>query len=622
MSFVQELRRRNVFRVGIAYLVVTWLLLQVVDVVAPMLNLPDWVGRLILLLLLVGFPIALIFAWAFDLTPEGIRRDTGAGDEPVSGKPRIFDAIVFVALIIGLGYFTWTRIAGDDAATLDGERQQASPTSATTAAGTSIAVLPFVNLSADADQEYFSDGISEELLNVLANIPGLRVASRTSAFAFKGENRNIREIASILEVNHILEGSVRKAGNRVRITAQLIDTTNDTHLWSENYDRELTDIFAIQDEISNAIVESLREALGVDAPVTVTATTTDMGAYDLYLQALAASAVLSLETRIRQLELLEQSVRADPDFAPGWGFLASMLATIPTWDHSLDMAAYMERARAAAERALALDPDNQNALIALARAAYELHDWVTWRSLVNDRLESDVNIVARDANLSGTLAEQWLGLGYLTRAIAIADPALAVTPDDSFLNLIRGLATVSLGRHDEALSFLKNAILFGYSGSAQGLLLGYYGGDHQEAIWIAATSTRLADHDPALLPLLPHLRRLAFSAPGDRQLEIERFWRVANEFGFSREDLLARGPQWGRRLDNDLLMVLGEYQPIVDNYWGNSPMFWMWTHGLRPVRRSEVFKSRVRESGMLDFWKENGWPDLCRPAGNGDFECD
>ncbi|MGI9263788.1 MAG: tetratricopeptide repeat protein, partial [Gammaproteobacteria bacterium] len=206
MLFIQELRRRNVFRVGIAYLVVTWLLLQVVDVIAPMLNLPDWVGRLVLLLLLVGFPIALIFAWAFDLTPQGIQRDSGVAGAAVTGKPRVFDAVIFAVLVLGLGYLAWARLASND------ESMEVAVTNASaTAAGTSIAVLPFVNMSADEDQEYFSDGISEELLNVLAEIPGLRVASRTSAFAFKKENRNIREIASILGVNHILEGSVRKS---------------------------------------------------------------------------------------------------------------------------------------------------------------------------------------------------------------------------------------------------------------------------------------------------------------------------------------------------------------------------------------------------------------------------
>ena len=627
MSLIQELRRRNVFRVGIAYLVATWILLQVVDVVAPMLNLPDWAGRLILLLLLVGFPIALIFAWAFDLTPQGIRRDPGAGDEVVTGKPRVFDAIVFVALIVGLAYFGWTRLTDDadpdsTAIATDSETRSAdhasdhiSPT------GTSIAVLPFVNMSPDKDQEYFSDGISEELLNVLAGIPGLRVASRTSAFAFKEQNRNIREIAAILDVSHILEGSVRKAGNRVRITAQLIDTANDTHLWSDTYDRELDDIFAIQDEISNAIVESLRDALGVQAPVAVAATTMNMDAYDLLLQARGLGAVLSVENRYRQLALLEQAVEVDPDFAHGWAELAWLLAVIPTWDHSLDMAVFMARAREAADRALAIDQDNNGAFLALSTAAFQTHDWMAWKGHV-DKLVHDASVLARDANMSGILSESWLGLGYISKALEIADNALAVTPDDSFLNLIRGIALLDLGRREDALSNVENAILFGYSGSAQGLLWGNYGGENPRALWIAAASTSIRDHDPALYPLLPHIVRLRFSAPENREMEIQRFWTVARELGFDRKSLLGKGSLWGPRIGTGALQILGEYEPIVDDYWGNAPMYWMWGKGLSQFRRSEPFRLRVRESGMLTFWRENGWPDLCRPVGEDDFKCD
>jgi TolB-like protein len=329
VSLISELRRRNVFRVGIAYLVVAWLLLQVVDVVAPMLELPDWALKFVLLLLVIGFPVALLLAWAFELTPEGIRREGEA--PPGAGRGRGFDVIVFVGLIVALGWFGWSRMADDGVGSTDvltaapaggDESAQSGPVDDQ---GTSIAVLPFVNMSPDPDQEYFSDGISEELLNVLSRVPGLRVASRTSAFAFKGENRNLMEIGEILEVDHILEGSVRKSGSRVRITAQLIDTANDRHLWSDTYDRELTDIFAIQDEISSAIVSSLSDTLGVGAAETVSvATVTDnMDAYDLYLQSQALDAVLSVENRWRQLELLERAVAVDPQFSRGWSALAA-----------------------------------------------------------------------------------------------------------------------------------------------------------------------------------------------------------------------------------------------------------------------------------------------------------
>jgi TolB-like protein len=262
MSLFGELKRRNVFRVAIAYSVVAWLVAQVAELAMESFGSPDWVMKTLLLLLAIGLPIAIVFAWAFEMTPEGVKRekDVDRTTSITHQTGRKINTIIISVLVIALGFSVVThRWAGGD-----GTESPAvdAPTQTTASSDQSIAVLPFVNMSNDADNEYFSDGISEELLNVLVRVEGLRVASRTSSFAFKGKDTSIPNIAESLGVEHVLEGSVRKAGNTVRVTAQLIDARTDTHLWSETYDRKLEDIFAIQDEISGHIVEALKIALG------------------------------------------------------------------------------------------------------------------------------------------------------------------------------------------------------------------------------------------------------------------------------------------------------------------------------------------------------------------------
>jgi TolB-like protein len=253
MSLIDELRRRNVFRVAIAYVLLGWAVLQGADFLLDLAGAPEWVMRVFAIAGLVGFPFALFFAWAFELTPEGVKRekdlDRSQSIAPQTGKRLNRVIIGLLLLVIVLMAVERVFVVGEtdtDSAPL------------ATAAAPSIAVLPFVNMSADPDNEYFSEGVAEEILNVLARIPELKVTARTSAFSYKGSEATVAQIARELGVNHVLEGSVRKAGSQVRVTAQLIEAGNDFHLWSETYDRELDDIFAIQDEIAQSIAEALR----------------------------------------------------------------------------------------------------------------------------------------------------------------------------------------------------------------------------------------------------------------------------------------------------------------------------------------------------------------------------
>jgi len=330
----EELKRRNVFKVGTAYVVLAWLLAQITDVFLEPFGAPDWVIKTILLVLMAGFPLALFFAWAFEMTPEGIKKekdvDRSQSITHETGQ-KLNLAIIFI-LTLALGYFAFDKfmLAPERDAELVRTTEEAQLVQAETAATVkSIAVLPFVNMSDDAGNEYFSDGISEEILNSLARVKELKVAGRTSSFAFKGQSQDLRQIGDALGVEHILEGSVRKAGTTVRITAQLIQVEDGFHLWSDTYDRELNDVFAIQDEIATAILEQLKAHLLDGEQVVVASTRTDSEAYDIYLLARQRMYERTGPTLRSAADLLDRAIALDPAYAPAYaqrGIIAMLLS--------------------------------------------------------------------------------------------------------------------------------------------------------------------------------------------------------------------------------------------------------------------------------------------------------
>ena len=391
MSLFAEARRRNLFRVGAAYAIVVWLLVEVASVVLPTFKAPEWVMQVFTFLLILGFPIALIFAWAFELTPEGIKRekDVEAAESITSKTGRKLDFAIIGLLAVAVVYFAVDKFV-----------LQTDPIPATGSNGQvkTIAVLPFANMSGDPEQEFFSDGISEELLNVLAKVKGLRVTSRTSAFAFKGTNTSIPEIAKQLDVKHVLEGSVRMAGDRVRITTQLIEVETDSHLWSESYDRELSDIFAVQDEIAAKVGEALKVALlGADSNPIDPRREISVETYSDYLLARQKRVDFSFPNLTEAERLLKGVIEREPSYAPAYVALAQIymdmqsIGRIPMSEASARMMPLLEqaislddsladawqflsyarlirngdrkRAHEARERALELDPQNPAVLM-------------------------------------------------------------------------------------------------------------------------------------------------------------------------------------------------------------------------------------------------------------------
>ena len=371
MSLFEELKRRNVFRVGIAYVVTSWLVMQVLEIVLESFGSPAWVMKTVLVILAAGLPFALIFAWAFELTPEGLKKekDVDRTQSITNQTGRKLDYAIIAILAVALAYFIWeSRYAStkgsesmvpasaEETPTGVGEQLTLTPPEK------SIAVLPFVNMSSDPEQEYFSDGISEEILNALAQIKDLKVAGRTSSFAFKGQNQDLRQIGETLGVENILEGSVRKSGTKVRITAQLIQVKDGFHLWSDTFDRELDDVFAIQDEIASNILEQLKAHLLEEEQGALVATRANSEAYDLYLLAKQRIYERSRPTLEAAAELLDKAIAIDPDYAPAYaqrGITALLLSddsygTIPDEQSKAQAKLYIDQA-------LRLDPGDAEA---------------------------------------------------------------------------------------------------------------------------------------------------------------------------------------------------------------------------------------------------------------------
>ena len=373
-SLFQELKRRNVVRVALLYAGVAWLLIQIVDIVMPHLGIPEWGVTLVIILLAIGFPIALIFAWAFELTPEGLKRTREVNPDtsiaPVTGQKinYLIIALLGLALVFVLLDSYVLQDAAEDGSAHEAGAKSASPlaTPAEQSALTSIAVLPFVNMSADPEQEYFADGVSEELLNLLSKIKGFKVAGRTSSFAFKGKNDDLRVIAEKLGVATILEGSVRKDGEHIRVTAQLVKADDGYHLWSETYDRKLESIFAIQDEIAGKVVSALKITLlddgdagsGRPTPVALARhkPTDNMEAYTSYLRGQHLIKSRTGDDMFKALREFRHAVDLDPEFAEAHVGVANGYTLLANYDYR-NINEVGPLADASIERALTLNPN-------------------------------------------------------------------------------------------------------------------------------------------------------------------------------------------------------------------------------------------------------------------------
>jgi len=468
LSLFNELKRRNVLRIGAAYVVVSWLLIQVAETIFPLFGFDDTPARIVVLVLAIGLVPAMIFAWAFELTPEGLKKESEV-DRSQSITPRTgkkLDHMIMVVLALALGYFAIDKFVLSpqrEAASLqkqseqlalvaeEAHREGRSEALIESYGDNSIAVLAFQDMSQDQDQEYLSDGIAEELLNLLARIPELRVISRSSSFSYKGKDINLTEVARDLNVAHILEGSVRKAGNKVRITAQLIDARSDTHLWSDTYDRTLDDIFAIQDEISATVVDRLKVTLLGAMP---TVAEINPEAYALYLHARHLGRQHTPEAWEQSNALIDQALSLDPGFAAPLS-IKSANYTNMTAIGLIPRDEGVELARQAAENALAIDPGNSQAYAKLGWVA------MVWDGDFSAAARYYERALALDPSNISNLANAASMMTYLRRydtAIAMREYVTPRNPLSAVGHFNFAAAYLAAGRLDEALLELQSTL--------------------------------------------------------------------------------------------------------------------------------------------------------------------
>jgi adenylate cyclase len=449
-NFFAELKRRNVYKVAIAYIVGGWALSEGISQVFPVFNVPNSVIQVIVILIFAGLPVACVLAWMFELTPEGIKRTAVADAMPASARPKkyLWLYVVIIGAAISLGLFFLGRY------TAQTPRQDASAARTETATGIpdkSIAVLPFENLSDDKNTAYFSDGITEEILNALAQIPGLKVAARRSAFQFKGNDLDLRKIGQMLGVAHILEGSLQKAGDQVRINVQLVDVQNGLQTWSEKYDRKLDNVFGVEDDIAKAIATKLRVQLtgGAGQPLVVDSTNNPQ-AHELYLRGLTLLAARG-PGLLQARDSFQQAVNLDANYAQAWGALAVTELILPTYQlDSFEVA--LPLGESAAQRALSLDPNMASAHVAVAlgntiRCSWPEAEQAFRRAIV--LAPGDAEAVNQYAQFLLTVGQPELGLREIERAQQL-DPLSPI------IGVIRARALAALRRDDAAEAQIKS----------------------------------------------------------------------------------------------------------------------------------------------------------------------
>ena len=577
MSLFNELKRRKVIRVGIAYVIGAWVLAQAADLIADNFLAPVWVMQMIITLLIVGLPISLILSWVFDLTPDGIIRphyDGAAGQWTVSNK-HIYGLIAGLAVVVALTlYLTWPP-----------EEQK------------SIAVLPFEDLSPAGDQAYFGNGIADELRLELQRLDGLRVAGRMSSIAFTQDNEDGNTNGVILDVDSILEGSIRKDGNSIRITAQLINTDDGFEVWSQSYDRELVNIFQMQEEIATSVAGALGVRLGVGGVNAFRgAGTLNVEAYEAYLQ----SRGHGLEAGIRSLE---RAIDLDPNYAAAWAQLSIYILSTGWNALPADAPANRERASAVANRAVELDDQSALAHSRLAAVRYVGYDWIgaeqsnkTAIGLLSDRqiVEQYANMLMR-AGRTAAARNQYdkaeslepLGGRPVTNRqyVSIAQRKFAeVTEyaawkDEVTKKWFNRQVALNEGDPDEIKAAMRAYVLTTDIGALYAQVLSEF--DSPETV-------------------LSILRAVYADASAQWPGKLDEIAMLAAYFGYPKFALQVKAEE----VRYNVARIGALWFPVMSE-----------------VRRLPEFKQLVTDLNLVAYWRAYGWADVCRPLGDDDFEC-
>ena len=605
MNFFAELKRRHIYRVAAAYAVVAWVLLQLVNNVAPALRIPDWGIALVLVILLIGFPVALLFCWIQHIAPTD-------GAAPTAKMTRLDYALIgALGLVIGLVSYQQLAPAPGASRTQQAGVAAARATAADAGSAISVAVMPFANLSGDKDQEYFSDGMTEEISGALVRIPDLRVVARMSAFQFKGQNADARSIGQALGATHLIEGSVRKAGSQLRISVDLVKADDGVTIWSNNYDRELKDVFAIQEDIARAIAISFGMQLGLRPGTRLAADRLDdPEIHELYLRARSQLRVRDAVSRFG-LTLLEQVVARAPNFAPGWALLSQSLRVKLVGQPELEGAetydSVLQRMEDAARKAIELDPELAEGYAALAAIRSIQTEWAESLDLSNRALALDPDN-PEVLHGSRTILRR---LGYLKEALRVSEHLTVVEPLVSVYSRITGEIQLANGV-TTGTQTLANALNFILVTQAPAVRMVSFLASAQ------AQEGRLAEAGDTLLKGVPDNDGPFDASHVEAAVQALR----AAEQQQNPPPL----PAFNSEL-NFVYIYAGVPERMLE-WWeqegagSDAAISRAWWPLPSSVRQTERFKALVRKSDLVDYWRANGWPDLCRPVGADDFECD
>jgi TolB-like protein/Tfp pilus assembly protein PilF len=625
MSLFNELKRRNVFRVGLAYLVSAWVIAQVASLVFTSIKAPDWVMQALLLLLGIGFLVALIISWAYELTPEGLKKDADVTvDTSIANHTaKKLDYITLAGVFLVIVLFMYQQMNPSNNTVHEvNQSDETQPAVVATPTATkkpvekenSIAVLPFVDMSQAGDQEYFADGISEEILNVLVRIPALKVAGRTSSFSFKNKNEDLRVIGDSLGVNHVLEGSVRHSKTKLRITAQLIRSEDGFHLWSETYDREMTDIFEIQDEIAQEVANQLIASLGLEVKTPAQNRTDDLEVYEDYLKAKQLFTQRGRENLDQALTLLNQATTRDPNYAPAWTLKAYIYAIIESYASNEESDAnhhqWFKVGKDAAQHAIELDPQSGEAYAALANFHMLEFDFIP----AVDNFERALELAAENPIVIDTIAQNYLDIGYFQKCKELAEKAISIDPLVAIYRNTLGQAYLGLNNQQAAIENFEKAI----------------------------------ELDPKLpFPYGNLMRQHFFNADADafnallkRQIENGL---DADDFDLILQNLINDSTlmqdKKAMALEANNLNVdqgtkrflmqlhLRDFDKIVE---GRVKYIWSRENRTSPqlfpgfnrlFYSQEPWKQQVRKDGILALWQAKGFPSQCQAVGEDDFEC-
>jgi TolB-like protein len=614
MAFWAELKRRNVYKVAVAYLIVAWLLAQVASVVAPELSLPDWVTPLVILLLILAFPIALLLAWAYELTPEGIKRTQqvplAESIRHVTGQKLnyvVTGLLVVAVAFIAVDYYALRGVATSP----DSLPPEASPAAASSPAATAeaddnalptIAVLPFDNLSPNPDDAYFAAGLHDEILAQLSKLDAVKVISRTSVLRYAANRPAIPQIAAELNADAIMEGSVRYAGDRILVTAQLIDPTTDTHLWAQTYPGDLSDleqIFTIQADIAMNVANALEAELSPEDRASLARIpTASRAAYELYL---ASKNAANLFDATRAMEQIERALELDPTFAEAWGQKANIQATFQAGLSPDRVAESLANARRDALHAVQLAPDSAAVRGQYAYVLTQQGEWSEARPAYDAMRELGGDPIDGDLIFHQLSVADLAGAKASAQAINEKDPLNANAL--AFLLLSYGL----LGEpREEAETYAKGVTLFD-NWPVGNLFEVYFG-----------LARRDFEHVRRVAPALGGIPRAMSGYIDTPEAGIAEIRRLGGEERYQANTWRIHLALWAAFFGDDelaldlLSLALGQ---------SRTNTYYVWMPLLGRARQRPAFKALLRDLGLVEYWREYGWPEICQPTQGEDFTC-